>query len=157
MSVPKSKPSHCFDHSTDQNSGRCHGCTAVPNGHGSFHRPIASVFRVYGPTGTRSRRCQTRCLRNILPTQYVRTEGKGSNPCLRTPNRQIHFRQQQLVLGCLADGGLDSPSQNLLDATAAGKAHPPNMSASYVARGISDPTTPDALVKLIIGPKYREW
>ena len=31
MSVPKSKPSHCFDHSTDQYSGRCHGCTAVPN------------------------------------------------------------------------------------------------------------------------------
>ena len=32
--------------------------------HGSFHRPIASVFRVYDPTGTRSRRCQARFLRD---------------------------------------------------------------------------------------------
>src|SRR5262245_52630571 len=64
MSVPKSKPSHCFDHSTDQYSGRCHGCTAVPNGHGSFHRPIGRVFRVYDPTGTRSRRCHARFLRD---------------------------------------------------------------------------------------------
>src|SRR5262245_47339121 len=64
MSVLKSKPSHCFDHSTDQHSRRCDGCTAVPKGHGSFHRPIASVFRVYDPTGARSRRCHTRFLRD---------------------------------------------------------------------------------------------
>src|SRR5258707_15121122 len=62
MSVPKSKPSHCFDHSTDQDRGRSHGCIAVPDGHGSFRRSIASVFRVYDPTGTTSRRCHTGCL-----------------------------------------------------------------------------------------------
>src|SRR6266567_1950282 len=80
MSVPKSKSSHCFDHSTDQYSGRCHGCTAVPKNHGSFHRPIASVFRVYDPTGTRSRRCQTRCLRD---TRRLNTS--ESKARVRTP------------------------------------------------------------------------
>ena len=50
------KPPQGFDHSTNEHEWRRHGCTAVPNRHGSFHRSIASVFRVYDPTGTRSRR-----------------------------------------------------------------------------------------------------
>ena len=36
------------------------GDIAVPDGHGSFHRPIASVFCVYDPAGAGSRPCQTR-------------------------------------------------------------------------------------------------
>ena len=85
------KPSHCFDHSTNEHAWRRHGCTAVPKKHGSFHRPIASVFRVYDPTGTRSRRCHPRCLRDTRRLNTVRIEGKGSKPRLRTPNRQHSF------------------------------------------------------------------
>jgi hypothetical protein len=85
MSVPKSKPSHCFDHSTDQNSGRCHGCTAVPNGHGSFQPPIASVFRVYGPTGTRSRRCQARFLRDTCRLNTSESKVRVRTPAFGLP------------------------------------------------------------------------
>ena len=40
--------------------GAAMGALAVPNGHGAFHWPIASVFRVYDPTGTRRRPRHTR-------------------------------------------------------------------------------------------------
>src|SRR4029079_7399031 len=84
MSVPESKPSHCFSHSTDQSSGRCHGRAAVPEKHGSFHRPIASVLRVYDPTGTRSRRCHARFLRDTCRlTRPNRRSGFESLPRTR--------------------------------------------------------------------------
>ena len=60
MSVPKSKPSHCFDHSTNEHGRRRHGGSRVPNRHGAFHRPIAGVFRVHDPTGTRRRQRDAR-------------------------------------------------------------------------------------------------
>ena len=47
--VPGSESTHCFDHSTNQDARRCHGCSAVSNGHGAFHWSIASVFCVYEP------------------------------------------------------------------------------------------------------------
>jgi hypothetical protein len=49
----------------------------------------------------------------------------------------------------------NAPIHNLLTAIAAGMARP-DKGASYIAGGISDPTLPDDLVKLLIGPKYHE-
>ena len=56
VSVPGSKPSHCFDHSTNEHGRRRHGCSRIPHRHGTFHWPIAGVFRLHEATGTRSRR-----------------------------------------------------------------------------------------------------
>src|SRR5439155_3773526 len=53
--VFESEPPHCFDHSTNQNARRCHGCSQVSNGYGAFHWSIASVLYVHDSTGTRSR------------------------------------------------------------------------------------------------------
>ncbi len=62
-----SKPSYLFDHSTDRNKRCCHAHSAVPNGHGAFHRPVSGVLCVYDSTGTRRRPHQTRSssLRNV--------------------------------------------------------------------------------------------
>ena len=83
--------------------GAAMGALRIPKRHGAFHRPIASVFRVYDPTGTRSRRCQTRFLRDTGRLNTSESKVRVRTPAFALRMRQIHFRQRQLVLGCLAD------------------------------------------------------
>ena len=74
------KSSYLFDHSTDQNGRRCDGCSAVPDRHGTFHRPIAGVLCVYDPAGTTRRPCQSRrssALRNVTAGSTVKPQDQG--------------------------------------------------------------------------------
>ena len=55
MSVPESKPPHCFDHSTNEH-GRCrHGGSRVSYRDGTIHWPIACVLCLYEATRSRRR------------------------------------------------------------------------------------------------------
>jgi len=52
-----------FDHSTDQDTGRGHGRAQVPDGYGTFHRPIARVLFLLESIGGTSRCSSTRRLK----------------------------------------------------------------------------------------------
>ncbi len=66
---------------------RCDGCSHVSNEHGTFHRPIASVFCVYDRTGASSRPHSPRSWLSSVTAKSTREQksASGRTKCGRSP------------------------------------------------------------------------
>ena len=95
MSVPKSKPSHCFDHSANEHARRRQGCSRIPHRHGAFHRPIAGVFCVHDPTRTRRRQRDARAkLSRANATLTIEPKSASGRTRNATARRLMGFGQE---------------------------------------------------------------
>ena len=100
MSVPGSKPSDCFDHSTNQDGRRCHGCSHVSNGHGTFHRPIAAFFAYHDPTGASSRPRSPRSWLSSVTAKLTREQksASGRTKCGRSTVSRRRIRMWKATI-----------------------------------------------------------
>src|SRR5438093_9549776 len=85
MSVPRSTPSHCFDHSTNEHGRRRNGCSHIPYQHGTFHWPIACVFCLYDRPGTSRRPRDARAsLSRAIATLTTKIRERSHPECDRS-------------------------------------------------------------------------
>ena len=79
MSVPGSKPSHCFDHSTNQDPGRCHGCSQFLTDMGLFIGQSPAFFAYMTQLAQAADRPHAVVVESYPPNLY-RIERRGRAP-----------------------------------------------------------------------------